>query len=91
MEKLLCEWRDENIYKKAKGVFFIQAIKFEDNTYNVMIDSLWKDNWQLPLEVLDENGNIVAKTKDVGNPKLMLGLSNQQFNELFIIFNNENK
>jgi hypothetical protein len=71
--EMILAWKDKTIYQKAKGCFFIQGCKMKDGTYNVMIDSLWKDKWQFPY----------IGTIDVGNPKLMLGLTEEEFNKTF--------
>lgn len=73
-EYFIGAWKDKTIYQKAKGCFFIQCIKFEDGTYNVMVDSMWKDSWTLPLGGAINSNN---------NPKCYFGLTEEQFNETF--------
>ena len=76
-EKFNGAWRDKSIYQNAKGCFFIQCFKHtkasEDISYDVQVDSLWKPNWQLPLDGI----------KDVGNPKVFSNLSEEDFNKTF--------
>lgn len=79
VERFNACWKDKTIYEKAKGSFFIQVQRHvESDTYYVMVDSLWKDSWQLPC--YDIHGRLM--TKDVGNPKIY-NLQAEEFHKMF--------
>lgn len=82
-------FKDKGIYERSKGCFFIQCVRYEDDggiRYNVYVDSMWKESWcpVRGMSVLTTDGWVnIGKTKDVGNPKEYLGLSEDEFNSIF--------
>ena len=74
VENFNAAWRDKSIYENAKDCFFIQVTKHMGK-YDVFVDRMWMDSWQLPIGIGE---NIKSK-----NPKCYWGLSEDQFNQLF--------